>query len=79
METGVDKHEGETEAFLEEVKNTKSSEETPSDPPPTRKLVLDLAQKMSEDIMAQALQLCWEMDVHYKDFPFIDIESEYVI
>lgn len=55
--------EDETEAFLKDVKETKcsvSSEETPADgcsldPSPVSKPVLDFAEKMSEDIVAQAL------------------------
>lgn len=61
-----------------------SSEETPPDgcsldPSPGNKLLLDFAEKMSEDIVVQALLLCWEMKVDYKEFLFIDIECEYVI
>lgn len=79
--------EEETKAFLKDVKETKcsvSSEETPADGcsldlPPVSKPMLDFAQKMSEDIIAQALLLCWEAEIHYKELPFIDIECEYVI
>lgn len=61
-----------------------SSEETPtggcsSAPSPGNKALLDFAEKMSEDIVVQALLLCWEMKVDYKEFLFIDIECEYVI
>uniref|UniRef100_A0A3B4TYH8 Uncharacterized protein n=1 Tax=Seriola dumerili TaxID=41447 RepID=A0A3B4TYH8_SERDU len=49
------------------------------DLPPVGKQILDLAQKMSEDIVAQALQLCWEVEIRYKDLPFIDNECDYVI
>lgn len=84
----IDKQgEGETKAFLKDVKETKhsvSSEETPADGclldfPPVSKPILDFAQKMSEDIISQALQLCWEVEIRYKDLPFIDVECEYVI
>ncbi|TKS66489.1 Small membrane A-kinase anchor protein [Collichthys lucidus] len=44
-----------------------------------RKPILDFAQKMSEDIVAQALLLCWEVEIRYKDMPFIDVECEYAI
>lgn len=76
--------QGETKAFLKETKSSLSSEETPADGcsldlPPARKPILDFAQKMSEDIVAQALLLCWEVEIRYKDVPFIDIECEYVI
>lgn len=39
----------------------------------------EYAEKMSEDIVAQALQLCWEVDNRYKDLPFIDVECDYMI
>ncbi|XP_040888723.1 small membrane A-kinase anchor protein-like [Toxotes jaculatrix] len=79
--------DNEAKAFLEDVKETKSSvgpEETvadgcPSVLPPVSKPILDLAQKMSEDIVAQALQLCWEVEIQYRDLPFIDTECDYVI
>ncbi|CAK6970862.1 small membrane A-kinase anchor protein-like [Scomber scombrus] len=81
-EEGVD----ETEAFLEDVKETKSfiSEDTPADGswldlPPVSKPMLDFAQKMSEDIVAQALQLCWKVQIQYMDLPFIDSDCDYVI
>lgn len=69
-----------TRAFLKAVKVT--SEETPADscppdPYPVSKPLQDFAQKMSQDIIAQALLLCWELEIHYKEFPFIDIECEY--
>lgn len=72
------------EAFLKETKSSVCSEETPADRcsldlPPVRKPIRDFAQKMSEDIVAQALLLCWEVEIRYKDVPFIDIECEYVI
>lgn len=41
--------------------------------------MLDFAQKMSEEIISQALLLCWEKEIHYTEFPFIDIEHEYTI
>lgn len=76
----------ETEAFLEDVKETKSliSEETPADEsrldlPPVSKPILDFAQKMSEDIVAQALQLCWKVQIQYMELPFIDTDCDYVI
>ncbi|KAK9524203.1 hypothetical protein VZT92_018060 [Zoarces viviparus] len=86
-ETVLDKQEeGETKAFLTDAKETKhslTSEETPADGcsvnlRPVTKPMLDLAQKMSEDIVAQALQLCWELDIHYKEWLFIDTKCEYV-
>lgn len=82
----IDK-QGEGETKLKDIEETNcsiSSAETPADGcrlnlPPVNKPILDLAQKMSEDIVAQALLLCWEEEIHYKDFPFIDTECEYVL
>ncbi len=60
-----------------------SSEETVNgcslDLPPVSGQIVNFAQKMSEDIVTQALLLCWEAEIHYKELPFIDIECEYVI
>lgn len=87
-ETVIEKQEdGETKAFLKDVKETKcsvSSVETPVDGclldfHPIGKPILDFAQKMSEDIVTQALLLCWEEEIHYKELPFIDVKCEYVI
>lgn len=46
---------------------------------PVCKPMLDFAQKMAEDIISQALLLCWEKEINYQEFPFIDIEQEYAI
>lgn len=75
------KQDGETKVLNE---CPVSSEETPPggsppDPSPGNKPLLDFAEQMSEDIVAQALLLCWEMKVDYKEFLFIDAECEYVI
>ncbi|XP_023285584.1 small membrane A-kinase anchor protein-like [Seriola lalandi dorsalis] len=86
-EAVIGKQGEERKAFLEDVKETErlvGPEETAADVcsldlPPVGKQILDLAQKMSEDIVAQALQLCWEVEVRYKDLPFIDNECDYVI
>ncbi|GAA6224595.1 small membrane A-kinase anchor protein-like [Lates japonicus] len=76
----------ETKAFLEVVKDecVVSPEEMADDGcsltlPPVCKPILDFAQKMSEDIVAQALQLCWEVESRCKDLPFIDSDCDYVI
>lgn len=74
--------EDETKAFLK--KWSVSSEETLAvgrSPHlrPVSKPILDFAQKMSEDVISQALMLCWEVEINYKELPFIDIECEYVI
>lgn len=76
----------EAEAFLEDEERSQSSvsgAEPPEpgcglEPPPSR-AVLALADKMSEDIVAQALLLCWQLEIRYSDLPFIDLECEYVI
>lgn len=47
--------------------------------PVVSKPILDFAQKMSEDIITQALQLFWEVEIQYKDLPFIDSGSDYII
>lgn len=43
------------------------------------KPMLDFAQKMSEEIISQALLLCWEKKMNYTEFPFIDKKHEYTI
>lgn len=43
------------------------------------KAMLDFAQKMSEEIISQALLLCWEKKMNYTEFPFIDKKHEYTI
>lgn len=77
----VDKQgEGETKVFHQDVKEVAcvaSLEQTPaagcsSELPPACKPIEDYAQKMSEDIVAQTLQLCWEEMIRYKELPFID-------
>lgn len=40
------------------------------------KPLLDFAQKMSEEIISQALLLCWERKIRYSEFPYIDSEQE---
>ncbi|AWO95971.1 Hypothetical protein SMAX5B_006976 [Scophthalmus maximus] len=84
----ADKQGGqETEAFLEDVKETECSvapEEKADDgrPPallPVSKPILAFAQSMSEDIVAQALQLFWKVEIQYKNLPFIDNDIDYVI
>lgn len=79
----VEQAEGEPEVCSEDVEETESaSEETSAgqqDPPPVSWAVLDFAKKVSQDVVAQGLLLCWEEDIHYKELPFIDIECEYII
>lgn len=78
---------GESTAFLEDVTEAQCPlgvGETMSDcssllPPPVETQILDFAQKMSEDVLAQALQLCWQVEARHKDLPFIDDESDYLI
>lgn len=79
-------HQPEGETLLKEVNDRNSPEEKKeeeevlsSDLPPVSKLILDLAQKMSEEVVAAALQVCWETNIQIKDFPFMDTEAEYVI
>lgn len=80
-ETVVYTHE--TEEFLKDVHEAKcfisSADCRSSVPPPVSRAVLDFAQRMSEDIVAQALQLCWEVESRYKEMPFIDAECDYII
>lgn len=80
-ETVVYTHE--TEEFLKDVHEAKcfisSADCRSSVPPPVSRAVLDFAQRMSEDIVAQALQLCWEVEIRYKELPFIDAECDYII
>lgn len=83
--TNVDQRgDVETEEFLKDVTEMKSSvvsKETDSrslDFPTIGQPILDFAQKTSKEIISQALQLCWEAEIRYKDLPFID-ECEYVI
>ncbi|KAG7503959.1 Small membrane A-kinase anchor [Solea senegalensis] len=45
---------------------------------PVSQPLLDFAQKMSEDIVAQALQLFWEVEIQYNSLPFIDNDTDYV-
>lgn len=79
--------EDESKVFLQDVKKATSSVSSKDkpvadcslDPSPVNKLVLDFAQKMSEEIISQVLLLCWEAEIHYEEFPFIDIECEYSI
>lgn len=79
----VEQAEDESEACSENVEETEStSEETSAgqqDPPPVSQAVLDFAEKMSQEVVAQALLLCWEEEIRYKELPFIDIECEYII
>lgn len=49
------------------------------DPSGVSRELLELAEKMSEEVVAQALLLCWEDEIHYQELPFIDIQCEYVI
>lgn len=48
-------------------------------PPMVSRELLELAEKISEEVLAQALLLCWEMEICYQDLPFIDVQCEYVI
>lgn len=48
-------------------------------PQPVSRLLLDFAQKLSQDVVAQALLLCWQVQVRLGELPFIDSEGDYVI
>lgn len=48
-------------------------------PPRVSRELLELAEKISEEVLAQALLLCWEAEIRYQELPFIDIQNEYVI
>ncbi|CAB1434677.1 unnamed protein product [Pleuronectes platessa] len=75
----------ETKSFLEDVKEPEGvlrPEETETDTRsltllPVSEPVLELAQKMSQDIVAQALQLFWEVEIQYNNLPFIDMLQEF--
>ena len=43
------------------------------------KPIQNFAQKMSEEIISQALLLCWQKEINYTKLPFIDIDHEYTI
>lgn len=58
----------------EEVQTPPPSEET--DPPAE---LLEFAERMSQEVVAQALRLCWEAQIGYQELPFMDTRSEYVI
>lgn len=75
----VEQAEGEPEACSEDVEETESASAGRQDPPPVSRAVLDFAEKMSQDVVAQALLLCWQEEIGYKELPFIDIECEYII
>lgn len=49
------------------------------DPLGVSREILEFAEKMSEEVVAQALLLCWEAEIRYQELPFIDIQCEYVI
>lgn len=61
----------------EEAATLPPSEET--DPPGVGRELLEFAEKLSEEVVAQALLLCWEAEICYQELPFIDIQCEYVI
>lgn len=63
-----------TDGSKESLKCNSSEGSDPVDRP-----MLDFAQKMAEEVISQALLLCWEKEINYKEFPFIDIEQEYTI
>lgn len=72
--------EGRSEARQEdgeEAATLSPSEET--DPPGVSRELLEFAEKMSEEVVAQALLLCWEAEICYQELPFIDSQCEYVI
>lgn len=76
--------EEESNTALQSVKETAGSKEIPTRDSsegsnPVCKPMLDFAQEMAEDIISQALLLCWETEINYQEFPFIDIEQEYTI
>lgn len=50
-----------------------------TDPPVVSRELLELAEKISDEVLAQALLLCWEIEICYQALPFIDIQCEYVI
>lgn len=84
-ETPIGKQgEEESKGAPQSLKETPGSKEIPTresseDSNPVCKPMLDFAQKMAEDIISQALLLCWEKEINYQEFPFIDIEQEYTI
>lgn len=49
------------------------------DPPEVNSKLLQLAEKISGEVLAQALLLCWEMEICYQELPYIDIQCEYII
>lgn len=83
-DVGCKQEPQETEVFLQDTQ-CDAEEMTVGDSGPLNldpvvsKPILDFAQKMSEDIITQALQLFWEVEIQYKDLPFIDSGSDYII
>lgn len=72
----------EAEGFLKHASDSEgvagSADGSFQDPPPASRALLDFAQRMSEDIVAQALHLCWEAAIRYDELPFIDSDADYV-
>lgn len=81
MEKQRDEEEEEEEEFLmdEEKCSVDQTDGCFSDPPEASGLLLDFAQRTSEDIVAQALQLCWTVEDRYKELPFIDSECDCLV
>lgn len=72
--------EDEPKVFLQDVSSKdKPVADCSLHPSPVNELVLDFAQKMSEEIISQVLLFCWEAEIHCEEFPFIDNECEYSI
>uniref|UniRef100_A0A3Q1CVD1 Uncharacterized protein n=1 Tax=Amphiprion ocellaris TaxID=80972 RepID=A0A3Q1CVD1_AMPOC len=68
----------ETEEFLKHIKEDRCVSRS-VDPPLVSIQTLDFASRMSEDIVAQALQLCWQVEHQHQELPFIDSDSDYII
>lgn len=74
------KAEGHTDVSQEDNKKTETQPPLRErDPPEVNSKLLELAEKISEEVLAQALLLCWEAEIRYQELPFIDIQCEYVI
>lgn len=72
--------EGHTQVYQEEHEETETKPRLrETEPPRVSRELLELAEKISEEVLAQALLLCWEAEIRYQDLPFIDVQCEYVI
>lgn len=72
--------EGHTKVYQEDNEETETRPPLgETDLPRVSRELLELAEKISEEVLAQALLLCWEEEIRYQELPFIDIQCEYVI